>query len=385
MTTVFTLIDALGWTYLKDREFLPDVIKYRTEVRTVLGFSSGAIPTLLSGLLPRESGHWNLFYYDPDNSPFKWVRKLRFLPHSVLNSRVTRRGIRFVSHRMSRFGGYFQIYGVPTELLPYFDVCEKRDIYQSGGVPFSIFDRLEEMGIPYKTYSYHQLTDAEIIRTACRDLRERRYGFLFVYLCELDAFLHDSCKDERAVEQVIRRYETWLRQLYDEARRADEEIEFFVCSDHGMTPKRSGYDLIGQVKTLGFQMPDDYLALYDSTMARFWFFNDKARESIEKHLSKLDCGHFLSAQEQRQLGVDFSDTRNGELVFLMNPGVLIEPSYFGKLAPQGMHGFHPDDPYSSAVFLANRVPRRPIQTLIDVHDVMMECAEALRGGAYAGR
>src|SRR5947209_4583545 len=77
MVTIFVLIDALGWEYVKNSDLLPEVLSYRTEVQTVLGFSSGAIPTLLSGKLPRESGHWNLFLHDPQRSPFRWVRWLR--------------------------------------------------------------------------------------------------------------------------------------------------------------------------------------------------------------------------------------------------------------------------------------------------------------------
>lgn len=383
MIAIFTLIDALGWTYIKSRPLLPDVLKYRTEVRTVLGFSSGAIPTLLSGQLPRESGHWNLFYCDPEHSPFRWVRWISFLPSSILNQRIVRRGIRFISQRMSRFGGYFQIYGVPVELLPYFDICEKKDIYRPGGVPSSLFDRLEELGVPYRTYSYHQFSDEEIIRNARRDLSNRRYDFYFLYLSELDAFLHNSCQDAEGIERQLRRYDSWLREVYEEACRTNEEVAFYVFSDHGMTPKRSGYDLIGTIGQLGFEMPRDYLALYDSTMARFWFFDDRAEKQIATRLAELDCGHILTEKEKSELGIDFPDDRHGKIIFLLNPGVLIEPSYFGTKAPAGMHGFHPDDPYSSAVFLSNREPKHNIQTLVDVHQVMRETAEALAEGAHA--
>jgi len=385
MIAVVTLIDALGWTYVQDRPILPDVLKYRSEVRTVLGFSSGAIPTLLSGKLPRESGHWNLFYYDPENSPFRWVRWLRFLPKPILNHRIVRTGVRIVSQKMSRFGGYFQIYGVPVELLPYFDICEKKDIYRPGGVPSSLFDHLESRGIRYRTYSYHQLTDDEIVRTARRDLQDKKYEFYFLYLSELDAYLHNSCQDAAGVERQLARYENWLREIYDEARAADEEVVFYVLSDHGMTPKRSGYDVVGKIRALGLTMPGDYLALYDSTMARFWFFNDRARKLVPERLAELDCGHILSEPEKRDLGIDFSDRRQGEIVFLMNPGVLIEPSFFGRKGPEGMHGFHPDDPFSSAIFLSNLPPSKPVQTLVDVHEELYERAEALRNGVHAHR
>ncbi len=70
MTAVFTLIDALGWKYLEDSPFLDDLLPYRAPLQTVLGFSSGAIPTILTGVPPAVTGHWNLFYFDPKGSPF---------------------------------------------------------------------------------------------------------------------------------------------------------------------------------------------------------------------------------------------------------------------------------------------------------------------------
>lgn len=383
MIAVFVLVDAMGWAYLKDRSFLPEVFTYRKEVRTVLGFSSGAIPTILSGKLPQESGRWNLFYFNPAHSPFRWVRYFAFLPSRLLNTRVVRRGVRFLSQRLSRFGGYFQIYGVPVELLPYFDVSEKKDIYRPGGVPHSIFDRLESMGVRYRTYSYHQLSDAEIIRTAHKDLRDRKYDFHFLYLAELDAFLHRWCREEARVDAELKRYEKWLADLYQAACEAEEDVAFFVFSDHGMTPKRSGFDLIGAIESLGFKMPADYIALYDSTMARFWFFNDQARQAIHNRLSTLECGHVLSVEEKRGLGIEFDDLRYGETIFLLNPGVLIEPSFMGTRAPNGMHGFHPDDLYSSAALLGNRDPGRPVRILTDLYDLMLDWAEATQEVIHA--
>lgn len=386
MVGIFVLIDAFGWAFVKDRDFLPETLTYRTEVQTVLGFSSGAIPTLLSGKQPRDSGHWNLFYYDPERSPFRWLRKFSSLPSALLNNRVVRRGVRFVSQRLSRFGGYFQIYGVPVEVLPYFDICEKDDIYRPGGVPGSIFDSLQESGLRFRSYSYHDCSDEEIIRQARRELTSGQFDFYFIYLSEMDAFLHHWCADEERVEKEIRRYEELLRGLYSEARSANDEVDFFVCSDHGMTPKQAGYDLLAQINSVGLKMPGDYLALYDSTMARFWFFNERARDGIVRKLEQLDCGRILSSEDQRRFGIDFSDNRYGDVIFLMNTGVLIEPSFMGKRAPDGMHGFDPEkDKYASAIFLSNRRPKQPVRTLIDVHSIMSNWIDSARGVAHVSR
>src|SRR5215469_165319 len=380
MARIFVLVDALGWTYLKDRDFLPGILTFRTEVQTVLGFSSGAIPTLLSGMLPKKSGHWNLFYYDPENSPFRWMRPLCWLPAPMLNSRVIRRVVRLVSQRVSRFGGYFQIYGVPVELLPFFDICEKVDIYRPGGVPGSIFDSLQESGIPFRSYSYHQMSDRDIIAQACHDFKKHCDDFYFIYLSQMDEFLHHWCADEQRVEEKIREYERWLYQLYTEAQQAFEDVDFVVCSDHGMTPKHAGYDLLAEINSLGLKVPEEYLALYDSTMARFWCFTDRARTQIQEKLEALHTGRVLDRRDQERYGIDFSDNRFGDVIFLMNPGVVIEPSFMGKRGPEGMHGFDPEqDPCSAAAFLSNRNPGRPVKTLIDVHAVMLDWVDSMRG------
>ena len=381
MASIVVLIDALGWTYVKDRAFLPEILTFRAEVQTVLGFSSGAIPTLLSGMPPRESGHWNLFYYDPENSPFRWIRSWGWLPAPVLNNRIVRRVVRYVSQRTSQFGGYFQIYGVPVELLPYFDICEKNDIYRPGGVQGSIFDLLQESGIPFRSYSYHQMSDQDIIVQACRDFKTSKADFYFIYLSQMDEFLHHWCADDQRVEEKIREYERWLRRLYAEARVAFEDIDFVVCSDHGMTPKRAGYDLLGEIESLGLKVPDDYLALYDSTMARFWCFTDHARERIQEKLDNVTNGRVLDRQDQKHFGINFSDNRFGDIIFLMNPGIVIEPSFMGKRGPEGMHGFDPEqDPCSAAAFLANRDPGLPVRTLVDVHAVVVDLIESIKGG-----
>ena len=77
---IFVLIDALGWPVVSKLDFLADLLPHRQPLRTILGYSSGAIPTILTGRFPVEHGHWNLFYYDPAGSPFRWLRRLNFLP-----------------------------------------------------------------------------------------------------------------------------------------------------------------------------------------------------------------------------------------------------------------------------------------------------------------
>ena len=131
--SVFVLIDALGWKYLEGREFLADLLPYRHPLHTILGFSSGAIPTMLTGLPPSQHGHWNLFYYDPQGSPFKWLRHLQFLPEAILDSRVCRKIVKELGRRVLGMGPLFECC-VSPRLMPYFNWVEKRNIYDQGGI-----------------------------------------------------------------------------------------------------------------------------------------------------------------------------------------------------------------------------------------------------------
>ncbi|HWR37609.1 MAG TPA: alkaline phosphatase family protein [Clostridia bacterium] len=375
---VFVLIDALGWTYLKDRDFLQDVLPYRTPLRTVLGFSSGAIPTILTGVPPAENGHWNLFYYDPNGSPFWWLKYFSFLPDAILDHRVPRKILKELGRRVLGLGKSFEVC-VNPHLLRWFNWVEKKNIYAQGGITGapSIFDQLAAKDIPHRIYSYHDLRDEQIFQTAKRDLVTGAADFYFVYLCEMDEFLHHHCEHPDQLEERLAWYDAQLRELFAVARSLDPDATLAVFSDHGMTPVREHYDLIRDINALGLQMPKDYLAVYDSTMARFWFFNDRAREAVTGLLDKTACGRIVSDREQQQLGIFFPDRRFGESIFLMNPGMMLAHSDFNgpRWMPTGMHGYHPDDAYSDASFLSNRQPSFPMSTIADIYPLMRTALE----------
>jgi type I phosphodiesterase/nucleotide pyrophosphatase len=372
------LIDALGWRLLEGQDFLFDLLPYRIPLRTVLGFSSGAIPTILTGRLPAENGHWNLLYYDPEGSPFRWLRHFGFLPAWALEHRVTRKLLKEMGRRVLRLGPLFEC-AVSPRLLPWFNWVEKRNIYDRGGIAgsASIFDQLAESGIPYRVYSYHQWTDKEIFARAKSDLQRAELTFFFLYLSELDQFLHDHCRDGSLLKERLDWYARKLRDLFQLARELDPHASLTIFSDHGMTPVRHHYDLVEEVEELGFVMPRDYLAVYDSTMGRFWFFSDQVRCRVVKRLKSLPCGRIVSDEELKQLGIFFSDRRYGELIFLLHPGWLMTRSNFNghQWVPTGMHGYHPEDPYSDAVFLCDREPATNMRTIANVHDHIQEIVE----------
>ncbi len=376
--SLVVLIDALGWRYLENQSFLEHWLPYRRPLRTVLGFSSGAIPTILTGLPPATTGHWNLFYYDPEGSPFQWMKYFRFLPQSVVDHRITRRLVTEVGRRFLGMGPGFECC-VSPRLLPWFNWVEKKNIYDRGGITGapSIFDQLAVEGISYRAYSYHESSDAEIFRRAESDLENSDATFFFIYLCEMDMLLHLHCHEPAQIKLKLDWYAANLERLFERARRLDPEARLTLISDHGMTPVRNHFDLLGRLEPLGLRMPEDYLAVFDSTMARFWFFNDRARQAVANAFDSLPCGRWLTDEELTSAGVFFSDRRFGERIFLLHPGWLLSRSDFNGAAwmPAGMHGYHPDDSYSDAIFLTSHPPSFEVKTIADVYPHMREGAQ----------
>ena len=371
--SIYVLVDALGWELLRERPFLDDLLAERRWLVTILGYSSGAIPTLLSGMTPSQHGHWNLFYRDPGRSPFRWTRPLGRLPRPLVENRVSRRALKLLAHRLSGYGGYFSLYDYPVAHLAQFDLTEKRDIYRPGGLDCpSLFDDLAAAGIAYECYNYHRHTDAEILALAPERAARTEGRVLFLYLSGLDHHLHFHVHEPDAVSARLAWYEAGLRRVWEAATRARRDVRLFVFSDHGMTPIRWTHDLRRDVQALGLRAPDDYLPAYDSTMARFWVWSERARQALTDLLDDHPCGTLMSPAELQRLGVWFEDGRYYHLLFLLKPGVLLSPSDMGTVRFAGMHGYHPSEPTADAALLSTVPVDKAVDHITGVRGVLLE-------------
>jgi hypothetical protein len=188
--------------------------------------------------------------------------------------------------------------------------------------------------------------------------------------------LHAFWAHPERLKSMLANYETKLRRLCETALRIDPGASIALFSDHGMAPVTHRYDLMKNIDALNLKMPEDYLVVYDSTMARFWFFNEQARTRVEACLRGQTCGQMLDEAEQQRLGVYFPDHRFGETIFLLNSGCMFYRSDFhsGNWLPTGMHGYHPSDPYSDAVLLTNRPAASQMSTICDIYGYMERAA-----------
>jgi predicted AlkP superfamily pyrophosphatase or phosphodiesterase len=353
--SLFIMVDACGWEIVKNDPFLKNVAPHRTKLESVFGYSSTCVPSIVSGRWPDEHRNWCYFVHDPERSPFRFLRWLRWLPKAVTSRRIVRRALtRLVKSRLG-FKGYFDLYNIPFEHIERFDFTEKKSPLQAGGMNrgSNIFDRLKEGGIP------HFVSDPDRSEEENRAALESELGsgeidFAFMYWAGLDGLLHRVGNDSPEVPAKLRHYERWIADLAAKAQERYDEVKLYVFSDHGMANCDEHLDLKAVIEALPLRFGKDYAVVYDSTMARFWFFNEAARDQITAALGAVRQGRIMPTEELKRLRAHFEDGQFGELIFLVQEGVLIVPSHMGERPIRAMHGYHPEDAHSYATLFTNQ-------------------------------
>lgn len=371
--SLFIFIDAFGWEVRQRHpEFLQDLIEDSKPLETILGYSSACDPSIISGLTPSEHKLWSSFYYDPDGCPYKWTRHLRFLPDFIFRRGRVRNQMGKLIKKASGFTGYFQIHAVPFDRLPLFNYAEQKRIWEPGGLPCgeTIFDRMTQEGIPYHVHD-SDVGDALRLERLSTDIQNQRIDFAYCSLGRLDALMHAEGNDDPKIGNLMQWYDGKLRALLAAAEENYQEVSWYIFTDHGMHNVTDGYDLVSDIEALGLEWNKDYAAFYDSTMARFWFLDEKSRAPIVQCLENHSQGRILPDGELKQLGVYFEDGQYGNLVFLMDSGTQIVPSFMGIKPNKGMHGYHPADPDSFASLSSNKTLPPTITKIQHIHQLML--------------
>ncbi len=135
MPVVVFLLDAMRYDYISE-ETTPFLHKcsqngrYYKHVIPSVGFCERT--EILTGQTPNESGFFTAIGYDPENSPFKSVKSLRFfelieqcIPGTVTFRKLKRYYRVFIAILFRKFFGIkMNSYCIPFSLLRYFNLTE---------------------------------------------------------------------------------------------------------------------------------------------------------------------------------------------------------------------------------------------------------------------
>lgn len=372
---VFIFADALGWALTSRRHFASDLLPHRNRCETLLGYSSTCDPTILTGALPCEHRHFSFFIKAANKSPFAALRHLGFLPEIFAgHHRIRNKVSKFIA-RQRGYSGYFQLYSVPFSKLPYLDYSEKKDIYQPGGINGgqpTIFELWQQSGKPWARSNW-RLGDADNFAHARQEIDKGNVELLYLFTARLDALMHKHGTNHPQVDAAFDQFAENLQSLADLAARHYRDVRLHLFSDHGMADVNVCSNLLPRWNQLGLKYGRDYIAVWDSTMARFWFSNAASRDTATAWLSEQTDGEILTDERLAGYGCLFPDRQYGELFYLLPSGSLFVPSFLNQRKVTGMHGYAPEHPDSAAAWFSN-VETLPVAALTDIFPVMRAAA-----------
>jgi hypothetical protein len=375
---LFVFVDALGWELAQRRGFLTDLLPHRQACDTLFGYSCTCDPSILTGALPCQHGHFSFFTYAPDRSPFRWARPLGWIPETIAGHHRLRHPLsRWVAKHLG-YTGYFQLYSTPFKRLPQLDYTEKRDLYEPGGIiggQPAIFEHWRASGVPWVRSDW-RAADAANMDAMAGHLREGKVRLAYLINGGLDATLHAHTTTGPQTDAAFARLERWIRDLDTLARTRYAEVRWHVFSDHGMADTHTCSRMMPEFQKLGLRYGKDYVAAWDSTMARFWFPGGAGiRTQVETWLAGRPEGRIVTDAELERWGCLFPDRRYGELFYLLNEGVIFAPSFMNQRRVPAMHGYDPDLPHSRACWLTSHAVAQPPVRIEGIYPVMRAAAD----------
>lgn len=293
------------------------------KLESVLGFSSAVQTAILTGKRPNETLSWTDYILNPRPASYWWENlPLENLPHAanviarIALSKILKKEIR----------------NIPLKFLKYF----KFDLYDENRM--KLFDIFLENKI--KFINIDGLRNRQISHAIKKRL-DKPIQVAFIKLPDLDLIGHIYGTSSNRTYRKVSETDDYVKKILSDVRKIwGKNYHIIITSDHGMVDV-SAY--INLPKIMKIKKLKNLIAFFDATIARFWFKNNKIKEHVESYLNQMNFGKLLSVEELKEFGINFPDSRYGQMIFLLNPGNVIFPNYYSVLpfVPRGMHGYDP--------------------------------------------
>ncbi|HBK34686.1 hypothetical protein A2239_00675 [Candidatus Uhrbacteria bacterium RIFOXYA2_FULL_40_9] len=347
------LLDAFRWDYLtlEDSPTIFALSQKSLYIKKLVSSSGFTQRTaLFTGTLPDKNGFYTMYIRDPQTSPYKILRPftwiLRSLPSSGLLFRIVRKFINQLPKLTTEWAPPGRI---PSELLSQISVIEDRKpIQDKGSLPLeSIFDCFREAHIPFSYYMAPVSGEDE--PTMQNVLAEIKKGgqIFFVQFSDTDGLVHQSGVSSQKRHEVVQRVDARISELKQAMEKQFHDPWIVILGDHGMVDVTDYVDVWNitesEAKKHGLIQGKDYLFFLDSTLARFWFFTEKAQSLLEPylrlHLSSQ--GEWIEESYRQSRHIPYHPAWYGDLIWKTHCGIGIFPDFFHGPNDRyrGMHGY----------------------------------------------
>jgi predicted AlkP superfamily pyrophosphatase or phosphodiesterase len=196
----------------------------------------------------------------------------------------------------------------------------------------------------------------------------------FLAQCDLDHVMHKHGKGTPPYYETIERVDRRLAELWELLNERGGG-RLILVSDHGMAPvtRYVAFELEREVPGVGSR----FGYFVDATMARVWCGDVAVRREVEQWLARKALpGRVLSAAERAEWGI--GSQQFGDVLFLLDEGVMFAPNFFGDLGCKAMHGYWPElesqlGVFASSTPLSAEDDAAPVSAL-RAYDHMSRCA-----------
>lgn len=346
-TVVLLLLDAFSDKYLSPQRtpFLHDMAShgFGGTIQPLFGYRA-IEATLFSGTWPETHGVWTelrLAHIPAKAAPEAlWVKTMRlteFIPGDRWKL-IARNMI----HRAFPKSSFFP-YLIPSKLIGYFEASMRESIVDEGAlgrIP-TLFDWMRGRGLRFhcSASSMFESNEAVVNRFVQRCKKGTDFHFYYLKLGLLDTYGHKYGPESEQLKRALSDTDLWARRVFEALQKGNKNFTFVVMSDHGMCQVRETINMEKILSKVQVRLLHDYLVFFDSTMAKFWFFDESVRETIERAVSNINKGRFLSLTERKTMKLS-TDRKYGDLIYALDEGNVIYPDFFHRSQPvRGMHGY----------------------------------------------
>lgn len=268
---------------------------------------------------------------------FKWLLRLcDLLPGDILNQYA-----RYTVYRICQYNpGTPNL--IPVELIDFFSVKEHKRLTDEEPIEgiTTLFDQLRRYRVTYFVSGFYESIFEEQIVNRVLEALAKDYQFILFRLGSPDKLGHKYGPESEEVTKRLGEIDTIVQEVTKKGGEPSSSVNFVIFSDHGMVPVREHVDLLSLFKRLPVKTPEDYIVFLNSTVASFWFNNEKAEELVTEELGKIEQGMVLDKPKLKELGIDEIGSEYGDLLFALKEGSVFFPDFYRRRKPpKGMHGY----------------------------------------------
>ena len=362
-------------------------------LRPSFGFCERA--EIFTGTEPIENGFFTAIGYDPVRSEFqryRWflwlIRIFEMISFRVLSGpvrKLVRRffglmGIRMNSYRIPyKFLHLFSLTEDANEGISYIRNHEKSILKACRDKNLRVsLDCFTSLGAPDLPSDEARLEHLK--RSISNDLAD----VYFVYISHCDELGHHLGPDTKVFEKSLSKLDGLLGDFANWCENSfDDHTNMIFIGDHGMRNVEYRFDIITHIERFIRKFPEVLECYFvDSTLCRFWFKGNEAAQVFCKWANSssvfIDKGVLVPSSAFEQYGIPDTGRKYGDLVWIANSGVVLEPDFFNGQDShlKGMHGYIPSEIYDFGFVTSNFIKLDPDEyRLIDVNKILRSAIE----------